>query len=50
MDVPWCFKPQKEADHGEGGTLVGSLPAGRSMLVDDVMSSLPAPPSANPWI
>ncbi|WP_145542739.1 orotate phosphoribosyltransferase [Yersinia frederiksenii] len=38
-DVPYCFNRKEAKDHGEGGSLVGSLLQGRVMLVDDVITA-----------
>jgi len=38
-DLPWCFNRKEAKDHGEGGQLVGRLPRGRVLIVDDVISA-----------
>ncbi|KHS98402.1 orotate phosphoribosyltransferase [Pectobacterium brasiliense] len=38
-DLPYCFNRKEAKDHGEGGSLVGSLLQGRVMLVDDVITA-----------
>ena len=38
-DAAWCFNRKEAKDHGEGGTLVGADPAGRVLLVDDVITA-----------
>ncbi len=38
-DTPFCFNRKEAKDHGEGGTLVGAQPAGRALIVDDVISA-----------
>lgn len=39
QDLPWCFNRKEAKDHGEGGVLVGQLPPGRILIVDDVISA-----------
>lgn len=38
-DVPWAYNRKEAKDHGEGGTLVGAKPAGRVVIVDDVLTA-----------
>ncbi len=38
-DTPFCFNRKEAKDHGEGGVLVGALPVGRALIVDDVISA-----------
>ena len=38
-DVPWAFNRKEAKDHGEGGIIVGAVPSGRVLLVDDVISA-----------
>ncbi len=38
-NVPYAYNRKEAKDHGEGGTLVGALVAGRVLIVDDVMSA-----------
>lgn len=38
-DVPWVFNRKEAKDHGEGGNLVGAPPAGRVLIVDDVITA-----------
>ena len=38
-DVPWCFNRKEAKDHGEGGVIVGALPRGKVLIVDDVVSA-----------
>ncbi len=38
-DVPFCYNRKEIKDHGEGGALVGAVPAGRALIVDDVISA-----------
>ncbi len=38
-DLPYCFNRKEAKDHGEGGALVGAEPAGRVLLVDDVITA-----------
>ena len=37
--VPFCFNRKEAKDHGEGGEVVGASPAGRVLIVDDVISA-----------
>ena len=39
MDVPWCYNRKEEKAHGEGGSIVGAPPAGRVLIVDDVITA-----------
>jgi orotate phosphoribosyltransferase len=38
-DVPYAYNRKEAKDHGEGGLLVGASPAGRVVIVDDVMTA-----------
>lgn len=38
-NLPYCFNRKEAKDHGEGGTLIGAPPAGRVLIVDDVISA-----------
>jgi len=38
-DVPFCFNRKEAKDHGEGGTIIGAPPAGRVLIIDDVISA-----------
>jgi orotate phosphoribosyltransferase len=38
-DLPYAYNRKEAKDHGEGGTLVGAAPAGRVVIVDDVMTA-----------
>ena len=38
-DVPYCFNRKEAKDHGEGGRIVGRAPAGRVLIVDDVITA-----------
>lgn len=38
-DLPYAFNRKEAKDHGEGGELVGAPPAGRALIVDDVISA-----------
>jgi orotate phosphoribosyltransferase len=38
-DVPYAYNRKEAKDHGEGGTLVGATPAGRVVIVDDVLTA-----------
>jgi orotate phosphoribosyltransferase len=37
-DVPYCFNRKEAKDHGEGGSLVGSM-CGRVLVIDDVITA-----------
>ena len=38
-DVPYAYNRKEAKDHGEGGMLVGAKPAGRVVIVDDVLTA-----------
>lgn len=38
-DLPYVFNRKEAKDHGEGGTLIGSVLSGRVLIVDDVISA-----------
>ena len=38
-NTPICFNRKEVKDHGEGGSLVGALPKGNVLIIDDVISS-----------
>jgi len=38
-DVPYAYNRKEAKDHGEGGTLVGTPPQGRIVIVDDVLTA-----------
>ena len=38
-DLPFAYNRKEAKDHGEGGTLVGAVPAGRVLIVDDVLTA-----------
>ncbi|MBK6632315.1 MAG: orotate phosphoribosyltransferase [Betaproteobacteria bacterium] len=38
-NLPYCFNRKEAKDHGEGGMLIGAPPAGRVLIVDDVISA-----------
>lgn len=38
-NLPFCFNRKEAKDHGEGGSLIGAPPAGRVLIVDDVISA-----------
>ena len=38
-DVPYAYNRKEAKDHGEGGTLVGAKPAGRVVIIDDVLTA-----------
>jgi orotate phosphoribosyltransferase len=37
--VPFAFNRKEAKDHGEGGSIVGAKPAGRVLIVDDVITA-----------
>ena len=37
--MPICFNRKEVKDHGEGGSLIGALPKGNVLIIDDVVSS-----------
>ncbi len=39
INKPWCFNRKESKDHGEGGSLIGHIPTGKVVIVDDVISS-----------
>lgn len=39
IDRPYAFNRKEAKDHGEGGELVGAPPAGRALIIDDVISA-----------
>lgn len=38
-NMPICFNRKEVKDHGEGGSLIGALPKGNVLIIDDVISS-----------
>ncbi len=38
-DLPWSFNRKEAKGHGEGGKIVGAQLAGRSLVVDDVITA-----------
>jgi len=38
-NVPFCFNRKEIKDHGEGGSFFGASPAGKVLIVDDVISA-----------
>jgi orotate phosphoribosyltransferase len=38
-DLPWVFNRKETKAHGEGGSLVGAPLAGRTLIVDDVITA-----------
>jgi orotate phosphoribosyltransferase len=38
-DTPYSYNRKEAKDHGEGGTLVGTAPKGRVVIVDDVLTA-----------
>ena len=39
LDIPISFNRKEEKEHGEGGDIVGQLPSGNVLMVDDVISA-----------
>ena len=39
LDIPVSFNRKEEKDHGEGGDLIGQLPSGNVLIIDDVISA-----------
>jgi orotate phosphoribosyltransferase len=39
VDVPFCYNRKEAKDHGEGGIIIGADPAGRVLIVDDVITA-----------
>jgi orotate phosphoribosyltransferase len=39
IDVPWCYNRKEAKAHGEGGSIVGAVPAGRVLIIDDVITA-----------
>ena len=39
LDIPISFNRKEEKDHGEGGDIIGQLPSGNVLIVDDVISA-----------
>ena len=39
VDAPYCFNRKEAKDHGEGGMIVGSPLAGRTLVIDDVITA-----------
>lgn len=39
LDLPWGYNRKETKDHGEGGQLIGTQPAGKVLLLDDVLTS-----------
>jgi orotate phosphoribosyltransferase len=38
-NLPFSFNRKEAKDHGEGGTIVGAVPKGRVLIVDDVITA-----------
>ena len=38
-NLPYCYNRKETKDHGEGGMLIGAPPAGRVLIIDDVISA-----------
>jgi len=38
-NLPFCYNRKEAKDHGEGGVLIGAPPAGRVLIIDDVISA-----------
>ena len=39
IDIPISFNRKEEKEHGEGGDIIGQLPSGNVLIVDDVISA-----------
>lgn len=39
QDLPYAYNRKEAKDHGEGGLLVGAVPRGRVVIVDDVLTA-----------
>ena len=39
LDIPISFNRKEEKEHGEGGDIIGQLPSGNVLIVDDVISA-----------
>ena len=39
LDIPISFNRKEEKEHGEGGDIIGQLPSGNVLMVDDVISA-----------
>ena len=39
FDIPVSFNRKEEKDHGEGGDIIGQLPSGNVLVIDDVISA-----------
>ena len=39
VDMPYVFNRKEAKDHGEGGSLIGSPLAGRTLIIDDVITA-----------
>ena len=39
LDIPVSFNRKEEKDHGEGGDIIGQLPSGNVLIIDDVISA-----------
>jgi orotate phosphoribosyltransferase len=39
LDMPYVFNRKEAKDHGEGGSLIGSPLAGRTLIIDDVITA-----------
>ena len=38
-NYPLCFNRKEEKDHGEGGSIIGEMPKGKVLIIDDVLSA-----------
>ena len=38
-DYPLSFNRKEEKDHGEGGNIIGKMPKGKVLIIDDVLSA-----------
>lgn len=39
IDLPYSFNRKEAKDHGEGGVFVGAQPAGKALVIDDVITA-----------
>ena len=39
LDIPVSFNRKEEKNHGEGGDIIGQLPSGNVLIIDDVISA-----------
>jgi len=38
-NYPLCFNRKEEKNHGEGGSIIGEMPKGKVLIIDDVLSA-----------